>query len=55
MKSINYALYFGSANIQKHCLYLSAFTTDTYRRIIFSCSLLFKLFLSVSKLCEWSH
>ena len=36
MWSINYALHFGSVKIQKHCLYWSAFSTDIYKKIIFS-------------------
>ena len=42
-----YALHLGSVKIYKHCVYWNVF-----RKIIFNCLLLFKLFLLVSKLFE---
>ena len=53
--SINYALHFGSVNIDQNCLYWSVFSTDINRKIIFDCLLLFKLFWLDSKFYELSQ
>ena len=47
ISSVNYVLHFGRANIHKHCLYWSVFSTDINGKIIFNCLLLFKPFLLV--------
>ena len=52
---MNYALHFGRVKIHKHCLYWSVFNTDIYKKIVFNCMLLLKLFLLVCKLYELSQ
>ena len=53
--SLNYALHFGSVNIDLNYLYWSVFSTDINRNIIFDYLLLFKLFWLCSKFYELSQ
>ena len=53
--SIIYSLHIENVKILKRCLYWNVFITDIYRKIYFNSSLLFQLYLLVSKLHELSQ